>query len=329
MTEAAAFLFLTHACNLSCKHCYVSAAPALEGHMSPEHFRKILALLKASNICDVRLTGGEPMMHPNFHQYLAELNAMGIRPRLITNGIRLINSHSTLAILDSLSGCWISVFGLTQEQHQFVGGRAIKDLDAILAFAGRHTSSKSWIGISAVLTDVNKVALENFIDVAHKHGVRKLRFLFAEPSGRAGHSGAVFSNDSTSHNVASTIADNISELVAKRNFDYVTLNNPFDLTREKSRFGHKSCLLHDRRMWSFSPDGYIYSCCFNIYKHDHIVSNINDKNAKQILLNLQPGGLFAKKCEGLSKEFWGMDKPINIYTCPISAIEIKTNEILK
>lgn len=322
MTSPVAFLFLTRACNLTCEHCYVTAAPGLEGHMALYHFNKILDLLAACKINDIRLTGGEPMVHPHFGEILTNLSARGIHPRLITNGIRLMNAPSPSTVLDTLDGCWISVYGLTVEQHRTVGGRATKSLDSILDFAGEHTKAGSWVGISALLSDVDEDALERFFESACRYGVRRLRFLFSEPSGRALKTGVLFAPEPSIHTKAQRILNEIRRLGANGNFDSVTLNNPFDLASTDKIQAYSSCMLHQRKMWSFSPEGGIYSCCFNIYKPAHLVGNVDDPEINVMLAGPPVGAVFGPRCEGLSPQFWAKNST-GTSTCPISIVPVE------
>lgn len=77
-------LLITYRCNLSCKHCYLGAAKpvdmplALVGKVM-EEFREMQGLR-------LLLSGGEPMMHPNFWELNNRLPEYPFRSALITNG---------------------------------------------------------------------------------------------------------------------------------------------------------------------------------------------------------------------------------------------------
>lgn len=328
MTPPLAFLFLTRTCNLTCKHCYLSATPDLKGHISLDRLNKVLDLLAACKISDIRLTGGEPTIHPQFKAILTELNTRNLRPRLITNGIRLMNDSSPNTILDRLSGCWISVYGLTEEQHCRIGGRATKSLDSILAFAGKNTRAGLWVGISILLTEVDETTLDQFFGSARKYGVRHLRFLFSEPSGRALETNTVFPLESTIQLKAKEILIEISRRAINGDFDTVTLNNPFDLASADNKTpSYSTCLLHQRKMWSFSPEGDIYSCCFNVYKPEHFVGNVDDPKIGRLLTGSPLGAIFAPRCEGLAPQLWTKNIT-GAPTCPISIIPLQLQNTL-
>lgn len=82
---------LTDRCNYNCLHCFHAAdnsAPREEFSL-PEALR-FLDGVRACGIASLRLTGGEPTLHPQFVEILAAMRERGIRLNtLITNGSRL------------------------------------------------------------------------------------------------------------------------------------------------------------------------------------------------------------------------------------------------
>ena len=62
---------LGYACNMSCKHCHVSAGPAREEMMDLQTIEKVLKALDESGIKLLDITGGAPELNPGF-RYLVE-----------------------------------------------------------------------------------------------------------------------------------------------------------------------------------------------------------------------------------------------------------------
>ncbi|MBE7707761.1 MAG: radical SAM protein [Cyanobacteria bacterium SIG27] len=62
----------TKTCNLSCKHCYIERNPYKneEDFISIDKVKQNLSLIKGKNLKSIYLTGGEPLMHPDFNQIL-------------------------------------------------------------------------------------------------------------------------------------------------------------------------------------------------------------------------------------------------------------------
>ncbi len=93
-------LSLTDRCNLRCTYCM----PTNATFMSPQHYltaveyATIVAELVALGVESVRLTGGEPLLRPEFPEILAALAAVGVPDlSLTTNGVRLSQYLELLA----------------------------------------------------------------------------------------------------------------------------------------------------------------------------------------------------------------------------------------
>ena len=66
------FQLCTKTCNLKCKYCYIEKNPYKneEDYISTEKIKQTLALFRQNNLYSIYLTGGEPLMHPDFNQIL-------------------------------------------------------------------------------------------------------------------------------------------------------------------------------------------------------------------------------------------------------------------
>lgn len=62
----------TKACNLKCRHCYIEKNPYKneEDFISLEKIKASLITIKNSSLKSIYLTGGEPLLHPDFNQIL-------------------------------------------------------------------------------------------------------------------------------------------------------------------------------------------------------------------------------------------------------------------
>ncbi|MDP2300640.1 MAG: radical SAM protein, partial [Actinomycetota bacterium] len=77
---------ITNRCNLLCDHCYMAAdGHALPDQLSDEETIDLVRRMGEAGVPVVFLSGGEPMMRPNFWEILAEVNAQGVRPTISTN----------------------------------------------------------------------------------------------------------------------------------------------------------------------------------------------------------------------------------------------------
>ena len=64
-------------CNQTCRHCHVDAGPDRREVMSRETMAQCVAVVKASDIPVVDITGGAPELNPHFRWLVEEVTALG------------------------------------------------------------------------------------------------------------------------------------------------------------------------------------------------------------------------------------------------------------
>ncbi len=87
-----AIVEITDHCNLRCPTCYAASGPERLTHRSMDEVRAMLdAVIRSEGEADVvQLSGGEPTLHPQFFEILAEARSRPIRHLMLnTNGIRI------------------------------------------------------------------------------------------------------------------------------------------------------------------------------------------------------------------------------------------------
>lgn len=84
------WLEVTDKCNTYCRGCY--RINGMQGHKSLEQIKEEVALLKKWRNCDnISIAGGEPLIHPDILEVVAYTRSLGIKPLILTNGIRIEN----------------------------------------------------------------------------------------------------------------------------------------------------------------------------------------------------------------------------------------------
>lgn len=130
---------ITNRCNLLCNHCYMAAdAHILPDELSDEETISVVQRMGEAGVPVVFLSGGEPMMRPNFWEILAEVNKQGVRPTISTNCTMI--DEKTAKRLKEYGVRWIatSMYGPAEFHDEMVGVpgtharvlRAIKTLRA-------------------------------------------------------------------------------------------------------------------------------------------------------------------------------------------------------
>ena len=104
---------LTSSCNLNCSHCYKNANE-YQKYLSYNSIEKLL-LYSNNAFYEIGLTGGEPLLHPNFNIIASICYKYSHQLELNTNGLLL--SQISIDILQLFKYISISLYGLTDEDY--------------------------------------------------------------------------------------------------------------------------------------------------------------------------------------------------------------------
>jgi MoaA/NifB/PqqE/SkfB family radical SAM enzyme len=89
------WLEVTDICNLACLGCY---RQKISGHKTLEQLKEeVLFLKRWRNVDNMSIAGGEPLMHPQIMEVVSFIKQQGIKPIMLTNGLKL--DHATLVEL--------------------------------------------------------------------------------------------------------------------------------------------------------------------------------------------------------------------------------------
>ncbi|MBN1285980.1 MAG: radical SAM protein [Anaerolineae bacterium] len=109
------WLEVTDRCNVYCKGCY---RQQLTGHYPMEQIKHDILFLKEWRNCDhISIAGGEPLIHPQILEILEFIRDQGLKPLILTNGIRL---HQNMEFLRELkaAGCFGFTFHIDSAQRR-------------------------------------------------------------------------------------------------------------------------------------------------------------------------------------------------------------------
>lgn len=126
---------LTDRCDLACFYCRPRSAAWLTDRLDRAAWRTLVSALKEAGVERVRITGGEPLLHPDVCDVVADIAALGVSDlALTTNGTRLRELARPLRDA-GLRRLTISLDTLDPERFARItgGGRLARVLDGIEA----------------------------------------------------------------------------------------------------------------------------------------------------------------------------------------------------
>ena len=122
---------VTGGCNLACPHCWVEAGtPSSPPHVPGPTVKKVIREFALLGGKGVRFTGGEPLCHPEWLEFVVSARTLGFSSiALQTNGMLFTDQQiDTLRDLDFAGlSLQISLDGVSGASHDLVRGRGAFD----------------------------------------------------------------------------------------------------------------------------------------------------------------------------------------------------------
>jgi SynChlorMet cassette radical SAM/SPASM protein ScmF len=182
------YFYLTEGCNLRCRHCWVlpekNTPRQADAFLKVQLFENIVKQGQALGLHTVKLTGGEPFLHPQISRLLEIIKAADLRLVVETNGVLL-----TPELAKAVAACRnpyisVSLDGAEAETHEWVRGvpgcfeAALKGITYLV-----QAGLKPQIIFSMMRE--NRDQLEAVVRLAQKLGAGSVKFNVIQASPRA------------------------------------------------------------------------------------------------------------------------------------------------
>lgn len=161
-------------CNLNCKMCYVRLSKAemeAQGRLRTwEEWLDVARQMKEAGVLFLLLTGGEPLMYPNFRELFVALKKMGMVLTINTNGTLLDEDWADFFAQYKPRRINITVYGSSEEMYRQLCQAPQgfeKATNAVRLLKERGVDVK----ISGSATKANADDLENIIRLGHSMNV--------------------------------------------------------------------------------------------------------------------------------------------------------------
>jgi SynChlorMet cassette radical SAM/SPASM protein ScmF len=184
------YFYLTAGCNLACRHCWLS--PLLQqktnvdtsSMLAVDMFRSIIDQAKPLGLASVKLTGGEPFLHPKIREILDIIKKEKLSLSIETNGV--LCTQELVGIMVSFKKkvmISVSLDGANAKTHEWVRG-----IDGCFAdaTAGIKRLSKAGLTPQIIFTVMkhNKSQLEELVELGENLGAGSIKFNTVQPTGR-------------------------------------------------------------------------------------------------------------------------------------------------
>ncbi|GHV69055.1 hypothetical protein FACS1894199_17210 [Bacteroidia bacterium] len=163
---------LTSRCNERCVHCYIPHENKLTD-IEDALFYDVLEQCKALGLLNLTLSGGEPMLHRHFIDYLRKAQEYDFSINVLSN-LTLLNDDIVKELkANRLSSVQVSLYSMKPEVHDaitMVKGSFYKTRDAILKLIDNDIP----LQISCPTMKQNKTDFVDVINWANEHKVRAI-----------------------------------------------------------------------------------------------------------------------------------------------------------
>ena len=174
---------ITRRCNLKCIHCYSdSDAREYPGELTWDQCTGVLDDLAQFGVPGVLLSGGEPLIHPQFFELASYARGKGLRLTLSTNGT-LIDREAARRLKDpGFAYVGISLDGIGATHDHFRGRQGAFE-KTVVAF--RHCKAVGQkVGLRLTLSTHNIADLDRILDFIEAEDIDRVCFYHLVYSGR-------------------------------------------------------------------------------------------------------------------------------------------------
>jgi SynChlorMet cassette radical SAM/SPASM protein ScmF len=182
------YCYLTEGCNLRCRHCWIvpeedDTPRRIRAMLDPELFHFVVKQAKPLGLTGVKLTGGEPFLHPRIEDFLAIIHQEGLRLVVETNGVLLTPELARRVAAGKHPHISVSLDGADAETHEWVR-QVPGSFKAALQGLGYLVEAGLRPQIIFCLLRQNYQQLEAVVRLAQELGAGSVKINLIQPSPR-------------------------------------------------------------------------------------------------------------------------------------------------
>lgn len=181
------YFYLTEGCNLSCRHCWLEPPFDDTGvkypHLPVELFEKALMEAGPLGLTGVKLTGGEPLLHPGIGKLLKIIRRRRLALNIETNGLLCDPAMAREIAKSPVRFAAVSIDGADASTHEGIRG-APGSFDAAVKAVRALAAAGVPPQVIITVMECNAGQIVDFVRMAEKLGASSVKFNIPQPMGR-------------------------------------------------------------------------------------------------------------------------------------------------
>lgn len=182
------YFYLTSGCNLACRHCWLAPTRARDGAsaggLSLERIRQVLDEAVPLGLTSVKLTGGEPLLHPQLSEVLSIVRDRDLTLTVETNGVLCTPQHAAAIAACRSAFVSVSLDAAEPEIHDRIRGTNGAFEGALAGIRLLRDAGATTQIIMSLMRD-NVCQIEPLVQLAERLQVPTVKLNVIQPAGRA------------------------------------------------------------------------------------------------------------------------------------------------
>ncbi len=181
------YFYLTQGCNLRCRHCWIAPRFQTQGRtygvLPVDLFRSIVDQAKPLGLSGVKLTGGEPLLHPDIGRIIEYIQEQDLNLSMETNGVLCTPEIARKTAACKNPFVSVSLDGADAATHEWVRG-VPGCFEAALRGIRNLTQAGLKPQIIMSLMRRNRPQMEAMVRLAERMGAGSVKFNLTMPIAR-------------------------------------------------------------------------------------------------------------------------------------------------
>ncbi len=171
-TPCEIYFSLTRACNFQCIYCFNASGAPMPGELRGEEWLDLVSQSADMGVVKCTLTGGEPLLHPDFHAILRRLGEKDMAAYICTNGSLLDEDAASRIAEHGAAVVQVSLDTADPIVNRLLTRADMLDrvLSGITALRARDVP----VHVKCVLTPLNIDGLPELVRMCNERDVAKL-----------------------------------------------------------------------------------------------------------------------------------------------------------